>query len=128
MGSRGRAGLVLIAVFAAGLLGGVALERHLFGAAPRVATPREAHAAAMSDLVEALDLDQEQTARVHEIIASNHRVVQGAWEELRPRVQNAMTNVNREIAGILRPDQRQRFHDWLEARAEHGSTFTFHER
>ena len=95
------AGLVLGAVFGAGLLGGVALERHFFAGPPRVASPQEAHASALSSLVEALELDEEQTEQVHEIIAANHRVVQESWEELRPQVQSAMTNAGFRPGSVM---------------------------
>lgn len=79
----------------------------------------EAHEAVMAELREELELDDEQVEQIHAITVKHQEVVQETWEELRPEVQSAMRQVHVEIAELLRPDQRVRFHEWLMRRREH---------
>jgi hypothetical protein len=117
---RIRALLALAVVFAAGLLAGVFLERQ------RSPPPRVLHAAAaehearLEELRQVVGLDDDQLEQVEGILARNQRIVQLHWEQLRPEVQDAMLRVHQEIAGILRPEQRQRYHEWLELQRERG--------
>ena len=67
----------------------------------------------MGALQEFLDLDEQQMEQVHTILADRQDLVQRAWERVRPEVQDAMLEVHEEIAEILRPDQRARYHEWL---------------
>ncbi len=117
-----RAGAVLLFVFAAGVLTGIIFEhKHSFHRSPPMSAEEE-HEAAMAELREVLELDDHQVAQIHAILAERRQHVQLMWEQLRPEVQNAMRHVHKEIAELLRPDQRKRFHDWLIKRqAEHGS-------
>jgi len=117
-GSRSRATVVLLCVFTAGILAGIFYERHLSARANRPMSPEEHHRAAMTEMGEILELDEQQTERVHAILAERQLIVQAKWEELRPEVTRAMNEVNMEIAELLRPDQRRRFHEWLNRRAE----------
>lgn len=127
-GPRARAALALGVVFALGLVVGIAYERHhrsprwMSLSGPSGLSAAEAHQVAMADLRKALDLDDEQVAQIHEIMRKHHGAVERAWEELRPEVQAAMREVHVEIAEILRPEQRERFHEWLtRRRQEQGS-------
>lgn len=118
IGTRLRATGVLLFVFAAGMLGGIALERHR--ATPSKAEMVDRHEATMASLREALSLDDQQVAQIEGLMAVHQRNVQRQWEALRPEVRTAMRQVNHEIAELLRPDQRARFHAWLlERRGEH---------
>lgn len=134
MGPRVRAAIVLVFVFALGAFIGVVYERHRSSpSSPSLAamSAREAHEAAMADLRESLKLDDQQVAQIHAIFVKHQDVVQRSWERLRPEVQSAMQQVHLEIAEMLRPDQRERFHEWLMRRREqdeHGSRQILHER
>lgn len=117
-----RAAAVLLAVLALGVVGGYALHDHLDavpglhpGSAP---SGPELHEAAMRELREVLDLDDTQIEQVHALLADRQETVQRIWEQLRPEVQQAMTEVHEEIAALLRPEQRQRFHEWLQRQRE----------
>lgn len=112
-----RAGLALAAVFAAGLLTGMFVERHHGGASLHPDTAQES-AAAMAELREHLELDDEQIEQIHRLLADNQQVVDRMWEQLRPEVQEAMRQVHFEIAELLRPEQRERFHEWLKQQQE----------
>lgn len=112
-----RAAVALLAVFALGGVTGYALHDHL-DAVPRPhlgATPSgpELHEAAMHELRQELGLDDAQIEQIHELMADRQETVQRIWEQLRPQVQQAMTEVHDEIAALLRPEQRERFHEWL---------------
>jgi Spy/CpxP family protein refolding chaperone len=113
MGPRLRAGLALASVFTLGVLAGVALERYRSGRGSEVE-----HEAVMTELVEELELDPVQVERIHAVFAKHREVVQQSWEELRPEVQSAMRDVHFEIAELLTPEQRRRFHEWLMQRRE----------
>jgi len=117
-GPRIRAAVVLLSVFAVGVLGGIALER--FHAVSRVVTmtPEQEHLEAMSELRKELGLDDTQAAAIHEILTEHQDIVQHTWEELRPDVQEAMLKVHEDIAALLNPEQREHFHDWLNHQRE----------
>lgn len=123
---RTRAALVLLFVFAAGVLAGIALDRHHLHptTAPSLATMAE-HEAAMAELREVLELDDEQAEQIHALFVDRQEIVQQMWEQLRPEVQAAMREVHLEITALLRPEQRQAFHDWLlRQRQQHRSDNT----
>ena len=112
-----RASIVLLTVFALGMVAGYAAHDHLQRPLHRDLTGApsgpELHEAAMREMRELLDLDDEQLEQIHALLAERQETVQRIWEQLRPEVQRAMTEVHEEIASLLRPDQRQRFHEWL---------------
>lgn len=93
-------------------------------ASARMSTPvdfssdaaRAHHEAALQDLREAVGLDDAQVAQVHAVFARHQGAVQDAWQAVQPQIEIAMETVHREIADLLRPEQRGRYHDWLVAR------------
>ena len=118
MSAAMRAGVALVAVFALGTIAGVFYERHYGERTVTTSTPSSSHDAAMSELRNDVGLDDEQIAQVHEILARHHDVVERSWRQLRPEVQNAIRQVHVDIADILRPEQRERFHSWLQRRRQ----------
>lgn len=118
MGPRVRAGAVLLFIFALGVLAGIAYERHLAAHPPATMSAADEHEAAMAELQELLELDEDQVTQIHEILAERQQMVQRKWEQLRPEVQGAMRQVHIDIAELLHPNQRKRFHDWLTRRRE----------
>ena len=120
MGQRIRAGVVLLFVFALGALSGIVFERHRTVPTPVTLSVVEEHAAAIAELRQVLGLDDRQVAQIHAILAERQQVVQLTWEQLRPEVQSAMRQVHVEIAELLRPDQREAYHDWLTRSREQG--------
>ncbi len=118
MGPRVRAGAVLLFIFALGALAGVAYERHLAARPRATMSAADEHEAAIAELQELLELDEDQVAQIHRILAERQQMVQLKWEQLRPEVQDAMRQVHIDIAELLHPDQRGRFHDWLIRRRE----------
>ena len=120
MSPRIRAGAVVAFVFAAGVLCGMLIERHRTGSIPARASVADEHAAAMAELEREVGLDDEQIERVEAILARHREIVRESWEQFRPEVQTAMRQVHVEIAEMLRPEQRARFHEWLMRRREEG--------
>jgi Spy/CpxP family protein refolding chaperone len=117
-GQRILAGVVLLSVFSLGAFVGIFVDRHNSLRDPAGVSPEEVHEAAMVELREELGLDEEQIQQIHAIMADRQELVQRIWEQLRPELQAAMTDVHAEIAALLRPEQRQRFHDWLQRRRQ----------
>ena len=115
---RLRAVVVLLFVFALGGLTGVFIDRHHFAPAPVELSAEAVHNEAMSELQTALTLDDDQVAQIHAVLARHQEEVQKAWEALRPEVQSAMQHVHVEIADLLRPAQRDLYHEWLAKRQE----------
>ncbi len=118
MGPRLRAGGVLLFFFALGLLAGVAYERHFAIHPPATMSAAEESEAAMTELQELLELDEEQVAQIQAILAESQQTVQHKWEQFRPEVQEAMRQVHLDIAELLRPNQRKLFHNWLMGRRD----------
>ena len=109
------AGVVLLFVFVLGALAGVFVERHHRHSVSQSAglSAEEVHETAMAELQETLGLDEVQLEEIHAVLARHQQLVQHAWEQIRPGVQNAMREVHAEIAELLRPEQRERYHEWL---------------
>jgi hypothetical protein len=112
-GARLRAGAVLLFVFAAGLLIGVGYERHHIRRIPATMSLTDDRVAALAELQDFLELDDEQVRQLHTILAARQETVEKMWEQFRPEVQAAMREVHEEVAALLRPDQVERFHAWL---------------
>ncbi len=113
MRQRVWAGLALVFVFALGAHTGIFFERRHSIPRPTEVTAAELHEVAMAELQEVLGLDERQIEQVHAVLAGRQQLVQDAWEQVRPEVQAAMREIHVEIAELLRPEQRQRYHEWL---------------
>ena len=113
IGQRLVAGVVLASVFSLGALSGIFYDRHISGPRPTEISGAELHEAAMAELQEALGLDERQIEQIHAVLAGRQQLVQQVWEQVRPEVQNAMREIHIEIAELLRPEQRERYHEWL---------------
>lgn len=120
MGPRVRAGVVLLFVFALGVLVGIAFERHHWTAPAARKSVAEEREASMRELREVLELDDNQVEQIHTILTERQEMVQRTWEQFRPEVQAAMRQMHTDIADLLRPNQRKRFHEWLMER--HGQS------
>lgn len=108
------AGVVLVSTFSLGAVTGIFIDRHVaISVSHDELSPNEIHEAATAQMQEVLQLDDEQLAKVHAILADRQELVQRAWEEMRPQVQEAMREVHIEIADLLTPEQRERYHAWL---------------
>ena len=114
-----RAAGVLLCVFAAGVLAGMFVERHSAYPMTAASAPMPvSHETTMAELRKVLELDDRQAAAIERVFTEHQQIVQQAWEELRPEVQEAMFEVHQEILGLIRSDQQVRFRLWLRQRHE----------
>lgn len=120
MRQRILAGVVLLFVFVLGALAGVFVERHHYHSVSRSGGPsaEEVHEVAMAEMQEVLGLDEGQIEQIHAVLARHQQHVQHVWEQVRPQVQSTMNEVHAEIAELLRPEQRERYHEWLTEQSE----------
>lgn len=84
--------------------------------AEHAGTARAHHEASLRDLQKTVGLDEAQMEQVHAVFARNQRVVQAAWQTVQPQIEIAMEKVHREVADLLRPEQRGAYHQWLLSR------------
>jgi hypothetical protein len=118
-GPRVRATAVLLFVFATGGLTGMLVDRQALGRTSAARAPAPAsHQATMAEFRKVLDLDDAQVSAIDGVFARHQRVVQRAWEQLRPEVQEAMFQVHHEVMNLLRPDQQEHFQTWLRQQHE----------
>ncbi len=104
---KGTLGAVALMVIGAVL--GIAADRtlwHAHGAGE--------HAGMVASLQKDIDLDAEQMHAVQAIMQHHQERVDHAWAVVRPEVRAALDSIERQIAEVLRPDQRDRFHAWFE--------------
>jgi hypothetical protein len=109
-----KAGLILVGVFAAGAVVGMAGGRLWQTGYARVATPAPAasHGCAgrsSDELVELfrhrLELDDSQLARVAPMLRRGWAEIAGIYEGAEPDVERVRRRVRTEIRELLRPDQ-----------------------
>lgn len=110
MASRGRAAVLLIAVFVAGLLvgaGGLALSRGAFGGARRHRGPDDF----VQHLTQDLTLNRAQQDSVRAILSRRRASMDSLWHEMGPRFETLQTSVRSDIRAQLNPDQQRKFAD-----------------
>ncbi len=112
----------VVAVFLAGMGGGVILDRYLApralasrpGPGPRgLFGPAAAAATLRHDLPDVLQLTADQRAKLDEIFANRRQRIQQIQSENWARFDTEQRELREEIAKILTPEQRKRFEDWL---------------
>lgn len=106
-----RATIVLTMTLAAGVVIGVAYERHR--TAEHQAVSADAHDA-MHHLTRELDLDPAQQKAIAEILARRQGEVDSTWHAVQPHVRATLDSTMQEIAGVLRADQLVKYHRMTE--------------
>ena len=101
------AGIVLLVTFIAGAIIGVVADRALLMARLRNG-PRGAQFV-INRLDRKLDLDDQQRARVAEIVQRHEARITSIWSAVRPQVRQEFDAANSEIEQVLTPEQRQKF-------------------
>lgn len=114
--ARVRGLLLLMLVFVAGGVIGFALG-HGSRAATAQSNPMEPHAFARRMATE-LDLSPTQRDSVVAILTRRQAGIDSAWRVLSPGVRATIDSAQREIIGVLRPDQRPKYLELT--RAAHG--------
>ena len=108
---------LLLLVFVAGGVLGFALGRPSPVAAAQT-NPMEPHAFAQRMVTE-LDLSPGQRDSIVTILTRRQASIDSAWRVLSPGVRATIDSAQREIIGVLRPDQRPKYLQLT--RAAHGS-------
>lgn len=102
------AAVVLVLVtFASGFVAGIAADRLVLRKRDRI--PPMATTMMARRLDRHLDLTDEQRAKVERILARRHDRMNALWTSIRPQLRREIDSTNDEIAGILTPEQRERF-------------------
>jgi Spy/CpxP family protein refolding chaperone len=110
--------VLLIAVFAAGMLAGTAFDRLLtageVGPAEAAACERGGRGPHM--IIDEVDLEPAQRARVQEILDRRRALTDSLWRADGQRIRAAVDSTREEIRAILTPEQRA---DYDRRREEH---------
>ena len=120
-------------------LGGLALV--LFGVALGIAGDRlvlshhggsvthteRQHEMALGHFQQLFDLDDGQVRQIDSIFRRHQTTVTESWSSLQPRLRTAIESVHHSMFEVLRPEQRERFHAWLEEQGAHGVMVIEHE-
>ena len=77
---------------------------------------RAHHEAVLQDLQQSVGLDDAQIEQVHAVFVRHQSIVEVTWEAVRPQIEIALEKAHREVAELLGPEQRARYHEWLVAR------------
>jgi hypothetical protein len=118
--TRTRATISLIAALVLGAAIGVGGDRLWLMRAPPAAMSMEP-ASLVREMDRRLELDSAQHTAIAAILARHQRVVDSMWARLRPALHAGIDSSQREILGVLRPDQRGPYLSWL-ASAHKGMT------
>lgn len=114
MSAKARAVLAALSLLVLGAVIGVALDRHLHGSSAAPGNAAAAlHEITMSAIEEELDLTIDQRRQIDSIIAARHYALRHAWQAVHSQLGAAVDTVHREIAGVLTPEQRVKFREWL---------------
>ncbi len=121
--SRLRVALVLGLTFAAGITGGVALDRRVFSAPRARATATDAradsaqrgghHAPVIERFATELELTPDQRGRIESILDSSRVRMRAVWEDVRPRYSAIIDSTRMRIEDVLTPEQVQQYRTLL---------------
>ena len=119
----GGVALVLFGV-ALGIAGDRLVLSHHPVASPHVETQ---HEMALRHFRQLFDLDDTQVRQIDSIFRRHQTTVIESWASLQPRLQTAIESVHTSMFTVLRPDQRERFHAWLQEQGAHGVVIIEHD-
>lgn len=117
--SRLGASASLLLVFAAGVAGGVALERlWLDSRSPAAERDRRDYQPVIERFSEELELTDRQQARIDTIITDLRERMREMWAEARPRYRAMVDSAKTRIEAILDEEQVEKYRRLLEREAE----------
>ena len=105
--------LVLGATATAGIVIGMAFERHHSHSAPPAVTAMAPHVV-MHRLQHNLHLDSAQHAAIAAILARRQSAVDSTWHAMQPHVRATLDSTLQEIIVVLRPDQVAKYREMVE--------------
>lgn len=113
-GSRIRVGIVLGLTFAAGLAGGVALDRRVLDR-PHASERRSDRdrGPVIERFASQLDLTQDQRTRIETILDHYRARMKAMWQDVHPRYSAIVDSARSEIETVLTPDQVEQYRSLL---------------
>jgi Spy/CpxP family protein refolding chaperone len=125
MNPKVTAGILVVAVFLAGLLSGVLVERAVFAPTPEAqaaaaeTSARDGvrserrhrgrwHGEVSERMARELGLTSEQQARIDEILDEQQRQMRAIMRETRPRTNEVLAETKARVDSVLDPEQRER--------------------
>lgn len=121
--SRGRAAVLLLLTFAAGLAVGLAAERYMLhrGTADG-SSHRERGQTTIERFADDLGITPEQKARIDPIVAETREQMSAVFDRVRPEWEAVVDSARARIEAVLTADQVQRYRALLEQQErEHGA-------
>ena len=111
--------LLLLLVFTAGVVMGVVGTRAVLRHAIRqtIAHPDRAQLILEAEVSRRLRLDDDQQAKLHDIMAQAHLQMREIRQQMRPQTQLVVSNVNAQISAMLTPEQSHRYEKLKEDKA-----------
>jgi hypothetical protein len=109
--------LVLLVVFVSGgIVGGGSTDYvHRNGWMRLMRSPSEVPDRLVPMLRGKLDLSEEQTAKVDQVVRQRHREIEKLRAEVQPRIDRQIEQMQSEIDAVLDPGQRDRWHEWVQS-------------
>ena len=86
--------------------------------------PVGTHEATIEAFRSVLDLSDDQMRRIHEVLQRHQVRVDDAWRSLRGEIQEGVVAAHTEIQGLLTPEQRARFDEWMARHLPPGASDT----
>ncbi len=110
--AKWKAILVVVSCFVAGALAGVLVDHLVLMRHHRI-FPKHGVKFVSSHVVRTLDrelsLTEDQKARTRAIVDRHHKNIEAKWAIVHPQIRAEIDAADREIAAILRPEQRGKF-------------------
>lgn len=119
-GSVIRAVVGVVALLVIGAVIGIAVDRRLHGGGSPHGPAAALHEAAMSGMVEEIDLTPDQRHQIEAILRSRHDAMQSVWHTIHEQLGTTLDSVHAEIEVVLTPAQQEAFRRWLRADAREG--------
>lgn len=117
----------MLAVFTSGALVGAFAHRlytvKTVDAAPQRRSPSEYRQRYLADMKNRLNLDEGQTARLSEALDRTRQRFHDFNEKHKPEIASIHEEQVRDIRGLLKADQQQRYEEYLKEREEKRKEF-----
>lgn len=103
--------LLLCLVFTAGVVIGIVGTRSAVRHAIRqnITHPEQAQKVLEINIARQLRLDNDQQAKLHDILANAHLQMREIRLQMRPQTLQVISNVNSQISAMLTPEQTRRY-------------------
>lgn len=108
-----------IVVFAAGIIGGIFIDRYIAVKKPKLVKPERAkkkrvHFPSLEIMAEELQLSAEQQEKIKQIFRNNEESFKKLRAQISDRLSEMRKKLNREIENVLDPEQKKKFKEMIE--------------